>query len=81
VLNDEIGGSNGLGKDLGVESENVSLNQDKSDETCEEVENRGIKANETNNDKEYEDLVQPTPAKCNVSEEPMNTVNSTYAKS
>ncbi|GKD43550.1 RNA-directed DNA polymerase, eukaryota, reverse transcriptase zinc-binding domain protein [Tanacetum coccineum] len=45
---------------VGVESENVSLTQDKRDEVCKEIENRGIKVNKTNNDKEDDDLVQPT---------------------
>ncbi|GJX08522.1 hypothetical protein Tco_0196454 [Tanacetum coccineum] len=79
VLNDEVGGTDGFGKDLWDEVRNVTLTQDKCDEVCEEVENRGTEVNETNSDKE-EDLVQPTPAKCNVSEVPMNTVNSSYAR-
>ncbi|GKA03115.1 hypothetical protein Tco_0675896 [Tanacetum coccineum] len=82
VLNDEVGrtdGADGFGKDLGDEVWNITLTQDKCDEVCEEVENRGTEVNETNSDKE-EDLVQPTPAKCNVSAVPVNTVNSSNTR-
>nr|GEX03552.1 hypothetical protein [Tanacetum cinerariifolium] len=56
-----------------------SNNKDKCNEVCEEVENRGTGVNETNSDKEA-NLVQSTPDKNNVSEVPMNIVNSSYAK-
>nr|GEY82131.1 hypothetical protein [Tanacetum cinerariifolium] len=82
VLNDEVGGTEGadcLGKDLGDEVKNVTLTQDKCNEVCEEVENKGTGVNETNSDKEA-NLVQPTPDKNNVSKVPVNIVNSSYAK-
>ncbi|GJU13272.1 RNA-directed DNA polymerase, eukaryota, reverse transcriptase zinc-binding domain protein [Tanacetum coccineum] len=84
VLNDKIGGVDGPGKDLKVESVNESENREKSEEVSEEAENRGIKVDETNNDKEKDGLVCPElDTKCNVSETKKFATNSddiSYAK-